>query len=123
MYKKAAKQKLRFNTPKGLLPAEDLFDFTLADLNVIAKEVNRTLKDLKEESFIEVVSKEAKVHELKLKILKDVIATKMADSVKADKALEAKGQKQKILEAMTRKKDSDLGELSLEDLQKMLDKL
>ena len=123
MYKKAAKQKLRFNTTKGLMPAEDLYDFTLADLNAMAKEVNRMLRGLKDENFIEVASGEVKTFELKLKILKDVISTKVSDKNKSAKAIETKAYKQKILEALSRKKDSNLGELSEDELQKMLDKL
>lgn len=77
MFEKAAKCKLRFQSSKGALSVEDLFDLSLTSLDNLAKDVNRQLKAEVEESFIEKKSQNSSDLELRLDILKHVIAYKV----------------------------------------------
>ena len=57
MFEQASRSKFRFNSSQGLLTTEDLWDLPLtstryANLNDIAKELNRTLKATAEEDFV-----------------------------------------------------------------------
>ena len=124
MFEKASKLKLRFSY-KGLVSVEDLWDISLTELNTIAKGVNKELKDVAgEEDFISVPNSSSKARDilqLKLDILKHIIAVKMEqrDALKASK--EKAERKQKILEIISKKQDADLENKSIEELKALLD--
>ena len=128
MFEKSSRLKLRFESVLGVLSSEDLWDLPLtsrnsASLDNIAKGINRRLKDSAEESFVVEASKPNRVLKLKLDIVKRVIAIKVEENEAAKKAGELREKKQKILALIAKKKDEDLGEQSVEDLQKMLDEI
>ncbi|MFA5457111.1 MAG: hypothetical protein WC261_05690, partial [Synergistaceae bacterium] len=58
MFEKATRMKLRIATGKGNLSVEDLWDLNLAQLNEVAKGLNRRVKELGEEDFLKVEKKE-----------------------------------------------------------------
>ena len=124
MFEKASKLKLRFNY-KGLVGVEDLWDISLTDLNNIAKGVNRELKEVAgEEDFISTSTASSKAREvlqLRLDILKHIIAVKIEqrDALKASK--EKAEQKQKIMEIISKKQDAALENKSIEELKALLD--
>ena len=104
IYKIAASSKLRFASSKGQLTVEDLFDLSLPNLDALAKTVRRELKYAEEEeSFIETKSPENTVLELKLEILKDVIATKLEEKSFKEKALEIQRKKEVLLNLLDQK--------------------
>lgn len=125
MYKQAAILKLRFETPKGLLSAEQLFDLSMTDLSTSIKKVNALLK--KEQSiddelaFLEGVDVAETQNSLRFKILKDVYLTKKEARDAAALDYEKKQKKQRIAELIAKKKDEELENKSIEELEKMLD--
>lgn len=130
LYKFAAQNKLRFPTVRGLVTAEDLFDLPLTsktgfDLNTVAKSVNANLKASSEEDFVSTTPADPKkkLLEVSLDILKDVIATKQAANAEAQARFQRAAQRQRILEALEAKKDQQLSQASIEDLQKQLAEL
>jgi len=124
MYKQAAILKLRFETPKGLLSAEQLFDLSMTDLSTSIKKVNALLK--KEQStddelaFLEGVDVAETQNSLRFKILKDVYLTKKEARDAAALDYEKKQKKQRIAELIAKKKDEELENKSIEELEKML---
>jgi len=128
IYKEAAKKKIRFNTKKGLLTVEDLFDLpmtttiaTRVSLNDIGVEIAKKLKNYEVLDFIETKKDSAQeLLKLKLEIIKDIIQDKKEERDKAKKAAEKKRQKELIMELIERKKMSELENKSLEELEKML---
>jgi hypothetical protein len=90
----------------------------------MARNVKIALEDIGEVSFVEEVTSEDKVeNELRLEILKDIIAVKLAER-KAKQDEKAKAQeKQRLLEILAKKKDSALEELSVEEIQKRIEAL
>ena len=66
------------------------------------------------------VSKEDKVLDNKIEIIKIIVADKLAAKERAQKAASQRIQNQRILEIMADKQDAALKEKSIEELQAML---
>jgi hypothetical protein len=129
MFEQAARMKLRFDTPVGVISVEDLWDLPLTsktnrvNLDDIARGFSRELKSQEEESFVVKPPKADQTLALGFKIVKHVIDTLLEERKVLKTALDKKEQKNKIMAIMASKKDDELKETSVEDLQKMLDKL
>lgn len=121
IYKNALSRGLRFKAPMGSLSTEDLFNLSLEQLDEIAKAVNRKIKIQDEESFIEKKTDKANDEILKLDILKDIIATKLAYKERAEKAAITRAQNERIRELIAQKQDAKLAELSEEELKALLE--
>ena len=78
IYERASRKKLRFTMAKGQIATEDLWELSLPALDLLAKSVNKACKDNSEESFIEAKTPAATEDDLRLDILKHVIAAKLA---------------------------------------------
>ena len=128
MFEKATRLKLRFDSPKGLLTAEDLFDLPLtsvryANLNDLAKALNRDLKDAGEEDFVNRTSKPNEILELKFNLVKHVIDVRLAENEQLRMVADKKAKKEKLLALIADKQDEQLKGASLDDLQKMVNEL
>lgn len=130
MYKFAAQNKLRFQSVRGDLLAEQLFDLPLKsasgfDLNTVAQTINRELKASGEESFVEDVTADPrrKALEVSLEIVKDVIKTKLEENATRLNRLRKAEERRKILDAMSAKQEQAMSAASLEELQQKLDAL
>ncbi len=125
MYKQAALLKLRFETSKGNLTAEQLFDLSMSDLSNAIRKVNAQLKKEKAEddelAFLEGVDVVETQNSLRFKILKDVYLTKKEARDAAVIDFEKKQRKQRIAEIIAAKKDAALAEKSIEELENMLE--
>lgn len=125
IFEKAARMKLRFESPKGDLTVEDLYDLPLtksngANLNDVAKTVNRALKSAEEEDFVHKVTMKTEYLQMKLDIVKHVIATKIAENEEARLASVKKVQKERILEILDQKQNESLKGKSEEELHQLL---
>ena len=125
IFEQAARLKLRFNSPQGSLTVEDLFELPLtsksanrANLDGIAIATDTSLKkDEGKKSFVTERSLNDAVDELKLDILKHVIADRIAErDAKAATKIKAE-RKQKILEAISDKEAQDLGGKTVDELK------
>jgi len=123
MYKNAARLKLRFETPKGMLSAEDLWDLTLPQLNELAKKLNKRIKEFGEDDFLKVKNDEEKIVKLQFDIVLDILKTKQED-IEAAVARKLKmEQKQKLMAALDAKRDADIGAMTVEEIQAKLNEL
>lgn len=131
VFELAARKKFRFETSKGQLSAEDLFDLPLTlsagkgsvSLDGVARSLHKQLKEDEEISFVSETSKSDAVLQAKFDLVKRVIEIKKAEKAEALQTAERRAQKQRIMEIMWHKKDEDLQGKSLEDLEKMLESL
>ena len=98
MFEKASRMKLRFNTQRGVLSVEDLWDLPLIQLDNIAIALNKKLQESKTESFIKTRTKDTTELELKFNIAKHIIDVKLQEQ--EDRLLESekKAKRQKILD-------------------------
>lgn len=120
IFELAARGALRFESTKGHVNTEDLFRLSLTDLDTVAKNINRKIKEFEEESFVSAKSATLDLLNIKLDIVKFVIADRLKANQDRQAAAEKAAQKQKVLEILERKQNSQLEELSVEELKAML---
>lgn len=123
LFIKAAKNKFRFNSSKGMLTVEDLFDlplthFSKANLNDIAKNLNKQLKEAGEDDFVNTVnSGPSKELEEKMEIIKFVIEHKKQVLEVANKRATTMARNARIDELIAKKQDEELAGMSIEELE------
>jgi hypothetical protein len=126
-FEKASRLKLRFETAKGALGVEDLWDLPLrgngTSLNSLAKNLNRKIKDEGEEDFVSPSTKANKILDLQFDLVKHVIEVRLAEAAAAAQVRDRAEKKQKLLEIISRKQDAALEQAPVEDLEKMLAEL
>lgn len=122
MYKQASKLKLRFQTNRGILSVEQLWDLSQTDLSNAVKAVKKILKktDDDELSFLEDSKVVDIENQLRFDILKDVYLTKKKEAEELRDAAETKAHNQKILTLIAEKQEGKLKEMSIEELEKLL---
>ena len=123
MYKKAVRSKLRFQTTKGILTVEQLWDLTLVDLAKAAKGLSEILKSTKgndDLSFIDQTEEPNVVAQLQFDIVKDIYKTKQDEANSRKEEREIKAYNQKIIDLISEKKDESLKSLSVEELEKLI---
>ncbi len=123
MFEKASRLKLRFDTERGIVSCEDLWDLSLQELNRIAKALNKDIKSLEEEDFLEDVNAEDAIVKLKFKLVIYILDTKKEERRKLKEAVEIKAKKEKILCLIAKKQDGVMEEKSVEELMAELDSL
>lgn len=124
----SVRHKLRFASIRGDLTVEQLFDLPLlaksgCDLQTVASTCNKDLKELGETDFVNVGSPATATAELKLDVVKYVIACKREEAQEKTTASERAAKRQEILAILDRKKSADLENKSPEELQAMLETL
>ena len=120
MYKKASQLKLRFETSKGSLNVEQLWNLSLADLDTLAVSLKEVVDKSKTKSFLVDKSSEDKLTSLKFDIVLDVLTTKLELQENKQKESENKAHNEKIMRLIAEKQDSELQGKSIEELTAML---
>lgn len=126
MFEKAARLKLRFESPVGILSVEDLWDLPLlghASLDNIAKSLNEAVKSDSEESFVVKPSAVNARLQLQFDIVKHVITVKLAEAEAAESKLVLKVKKDRILALLVDKENDELRGKSSDELKDLLDSL
>lgn len=127
MFEQASRLKLRFDTARGMVTTEDLWDIPLINSGVclddIAKTLNKLVKESGEESFVVKKSRDNAVLTLKFDIVKHIIGVKLADIEAQEQATEVKAKKAHIMSIISDKQDDELKGKSVKSLKKMLDEL
>lgn len=129
LFEKAVREKTRFDTIKGIITVEQLWDMKLTskdgyDLDTLAQTIYKDLKESSEISFITPKSNEKqKDLEFRLELVKHIIDTKMAEAKAKNEAAVKAETKKKIMERIAKKQDEAMDSMSIEDLQKQLDSL
>ena len=120
MYKEATKQKLRFQTEKGVLTAEQLWDLSLEELDSLAVSLEQAYKNSKGKSFLEKKTTKDKTVKLQFDIALDILQSKVEEQEAFREAAEAKAHNQKILSLIKEKQDDELKGKSIVELEKLL---
>ncbi|QIG62113.1 hypothetical protein P46FS4_47 [Salmonella phage P46FS4] len=122
MFDKATRLKLRFESNKGLLSVEQVWDLSLTALNEMAKSLSRQVKaaETDEEDFIGTTSNVDSELQLRFDVVKHIIGVKLKERDDSKDAAERKANNQVILELIQRKKQQELEGKSVEELEALL---
>lgn len=122
MFDKATRMKLRFESNKGLLSVEQVWDLSLTALNEMAKGLSRQVKaaETDEEDFIGTKSNVDSELQLRFDVVKHIIGVKLKERDDIKDAAERKANNQVILELIQRKKQQELEGKSIEELEALL---
>lgn len=121
LFELAARTKMRF-TFKGVISVEDLWDLNVQSLDSIYKELKAKQKLSQEESLLSLKTAANKELDAKIEIVKHIVLTKQNEQRAILDTKKKKEERQKIMDAIARKKDQNLENMSLEDLEKELAK-
>lgn len=116
----ATREKFRFPF-NGMISVEDLWDLTPAQLDRVYKALKKEEKASNEESLMATRTEEDTVNAVKIDIVKYIFETKRLEKEAAKERAEIEAKKKHIRELIAAKKDKQLEELSIEDLEKMLE--
>lgn len=124
IFEKVSRNKTRFPSDRGELTTEQLWDLSLTSLDTIARKINRDLKELAEESFINTSPDPRKPGlELQIAVLKHIIQVKLDDQ-EAQKVAATKAAKRKaLLEALANREAADMAGKTSAQLMKELEEL
>lgn len=131
IFERASIQKIRYESSRGQLMVEQLWDLPLQskngfDLDSVAKQVNQSLKSVTEESFVNINTKtnpEKQKFELMLEIVKHIIAYKVTAADEARKKMLSDVERAKLISILEQKKDDNLKNLSEDEILKRLAEL
>jgi hypothetical protein len=122
MFEQASRLKLRFETAKGYLSVEDLWDLPLRSLNTLAIALHHQLKN-ENVSFLDDDQKPDPIVQLRFDVARHVIEVRKEDKRRADQARERAETKQKLLGIVARKEDAELEGKSVEELRALIGSL
>lgn len=119
MYKQASKEKIRFQTEKGLLTVEQLWDLPFTVLDRTAIQLAEEFKMSGKKSYLEPKSKKDKAIKLQFDIVLDVLQTKMDERDAEKSETVDKQHNAKIDAIIATKQDENLGKKSIRELERM----
>jgi hypothetical protein len=120
IFENANRSKLRFDSAKGQLSIEDLWDLSLPSLDIVAKTVYKKLKDETEVSFIEKKSSTNTELELKLTIVKYIIKTRMDEAEIAKIKAEKKTQVEFLKNLLVEKKADQMKGMTAKQIENQI---
>ena len=126
IFEQATRRAIRFESTKGDLSVEQLWDLPLQsrnqfDLDTVAKTVNRQLNAVTEESFVSVRENPAKeTLSLKLELVKHIISVKLQEAEEARNRANKASEKEKLLRLLDEKQNEALRALTPEEIQERL---
>lgn len=118
MFEKAARQKLRFQY-RGPQSVEDLWDLKVEELDKIYSTLRVEQKASEDDSLLKKATKAGRDLELKIAIIKHIVAVKQTEADARVQRTVKREKAQRVREILAKKKDAVLGEMSVEDLEKM----
>lgn len=119
-FKLSSQQKLRFQTNKGSLSTEQLWDLSLPDLDALAVSLEAEHKESGKKSFLAKKSEKDRTAKLRFDVVLDVLNTKVEEAQALTEAREIKEHNTKILTLIAEKKDESLKGKSIRQLEEML---
>lgn len=122
IFEEATRKALRYDVAQGNVDTEDLWVLPMPTLDTIAKKLNKAIKEVGEESFIEMSRVDPRIS-LAFKVVKHVIKVRLEEKENEKNAVIRKARKEHILSIMANKQNTQDNEKSMEDLQKELDQL
>lgn len=110
MYKKASRINLKVTTPKGVLSVDQLWQLSLTDIAISIRNIKKVLKkdDDDDLSFLDSNKSVDSKLQLSFDILKDIYVTKKAEQEAEVTKRENDVKRQKLIDLIAEKQDSEL---------------
>lgn len=118
----ATREKYRFPY-KGAISVEDLWDLPLEGLDTIFKNLNKRVKQSREESLLETKSAADEQLDNQIAIVRYIVATKQREAAHRLAEKEIREERQCLMELIDKKDKEELEGLSKEELLKRLAEL
>lgn len=122
MFETAIRNKVRFPF-KGVISVEDMWDLNLMSLDSVFKTLNSQLKQVKEESLLNVKTKQDEILDLQIEIVKYIVKVKQEEDLLRLQANEKREKKQKLMGILSEKQDSELHNKTVDEIKAMLEEL
>jgi len=125
LFADAVRAKVRFDTVRGCLSVEDLWDLPLTSprglsLDTLARTLYRELQETKEASFVDDPPPANTVAQLRFDLVKYIIDVKKAERQVAVMEAERAARKARLLKVLAHKQDAALEQHSIEELESMI---
>jgi len=120
IFEQAVRNKYRFPF-RGLCTVEDLWDLSVANLDIVYKELNKQKKQSEEDSLLESKTSEDVILDNMIEIVKYIVSTKQKEQAERLLAKEKKEKDKFIMDLIKRKQNERLENMTIEELTKMLD--
>lgn len=122
IYKQAAATKLRFTTPVGTCSVEDLFDLSLEQLDKTGMALRDEIEKTKSGSLLaeKRVSPKTK---LAYDLVVDVITTRQEEAAAAEERVLKAQKRARLQELIAKKKEAELEQKDVDELEEMLNEL
>lgn len=128
IFERASRCVLRFQTTKGIITAEDLWQLPLTsvrgamNLDDIARFYHRALKSDDNVSFVDrpATTPADDTNQLRFDIVKHVINTRQEENKTARAVMENQEKKKRLLEIIATKQDKELEGKSLDELKALV---
>lgn len=125
IFEKASRMALRFESPKGDLTTEQLWTLPLTSevqgklsLDLVGRQVMQKLATTTASTFLESAPDANRAaDELRLEILKHIRDVKQTEAKAVREASARRAEKERLLEIVAQKKQGQLAELSVEELE------
>lgn len=127
MFEKATRLKLRFQTSRGWMTVEDLWDLPLTgklSLDEIAVALHRQLRETEASvSFVQPAETDNTELQLRFDVVKYILDVRLKERDAARTANERANKKQQLLEILSRKQNAELESKTSEELSIMINSL
>lgn len=123
IFEQASRKALRFNSLRGLLTAEQLWDLKLSskdsfDLDSVGQIILTDLESTTTKSLVKTApNPKASELELKLEIVKHIIAIKQAEAAAKAEAADKAAKRAKLIDLLGKKEDAALENLSPDEIK------
>jgi len=119
IFELATRKKIRFQTDRGNLTCEDLWDMNLISLNTLAKNIKRKLKNAEEEDFLETSPTNTE-EQLRFDLVLHVLNIKKQEKEDRENASRRRDEREKLMEILHQKELEQLSALSPEEIKAKL---
>jgi D-ribose pyranose/furanose isomerase RbsD len=120
IFMKATKQKVRWNTTKGVLSVEDVWDLSLEQLNAEAIKLNKEIKEMGEENFLDDTPSVSPVMKLRFDVVIAIMEHKKELKLASETRAKNKAEKEKLLRLLEQREDEEMAEMPKEEILKRL---
>lgn len=120
IYKEVTRGRVRFQTSKGELSVEQLWDLSVADLDKLAVSLQEEYKESGKKSFIYKKTPKDKISKLKFDVVLDVLETKMEELESARNKKQIQDHNSKIANLIAEKQEEELKSLSVSELKRLI---